>query len=172
MKKYLLIFLLIPFISTAQFGLGIGFSTKPTFTIYGQYQKKKNIFQIGFIRELGTGTIGPVKFSRLTNYGTTSLGSNNYIQGVNFGYSRFITKRIAFGVDLTVATNRYFTNYSDKRFKGGGYHLIYSQVKVQGVGVSAIYQYKKNYTFLAGFNTLRGVHFGASIDIFGNSDEE
>jgi hypothetical protein len=172
MKKYLLLLLFIPFISTAQFGLGIGFSTKPMFIFYGQYQKKKNIFQIGFIKELGKGAIGQAKFDRLTNYGTTSLGSNNYIQGVDFGYNRFVTKNIAIGGDLTIASKRYFTNYSDNRFKGGGYHLIYSKVPVQGIGINVKYKYKKNYTFLAGFNTMKGVHVGASINIFGNSDEE
>lgn len=172
MKKYILLFLLIPFISTAQFGLGIGFSTKPMFVFYGQYQKKKNVFQIGFIRELGKGAIGQAKFDRLSNYGTTSLGSDNYIIGADFGYNRYIFKNIAIGGEITFASKRYFTNYSDKRFNGGGYHLIYSKEPIQGIGVNIKYKYKKNYTFLAGFNTMKGIQIGAAIDLFGIHNSE
>ncbi len=143
------------------FGLGFGFSTKGSINGDIKYYLKKNAFSIGGTYEIN-GALGKGVTERLSNYGTTEVGSGEYFYTVDFGYTRLI-KRIEFTGEASVGSVIEYTNYEDNRFTEGGYHLVNSTRSIVGVGIFVTYFANKQIGFSGGFNTIRGASLGLHL---------
>lgn len=71
-----------------------------------------------------------------------------------------IMKKLTIGGDISVGTNKQFTNYIDRRFKNDHYHLITKKETVFGAGITFGYFVRQNVELYAGLNSNRGPGIG------------
>ena len=115
------------------FGVGFGYGTERAFQIEALYKLKRHMFRLGYVHQYN-GQLGKLKGSRLSNYGTKVIDSNTYFVTFLAGYDFWLTNKLAIGIDGCIGSNGAYKNYSDKRFKAGGYHMITSSEFASGVG--------------------------------------
>lgn len=142
-------------------GISLGYGTTNVF--YGDLyilSASNNRFHLGITTELGKGTLGKGVTERKPNYGLTVLGAGEYFNALDIGYSRLIAGHLTLGGDLSFGTRSQFTNYQDRRFKDGGYHLITDTEFTMGIGAAVGYMFNTPIEVFLGYNTLRGVNFG------------
>lgn len=145
--------------ASAQIGFRIGYAHPYSLTGDINFHANKNVYHLGGTYQF-SGQLGQSKDDQLPNYGRTSLGGDSYLVLFDLGYSRWLTKRLAIGAEASIGSQRYFTNYSDKRFKAGGYHLITGSQFMAGLGGKATYRVWQGFSLFAGYNMISGVNGG------------
>lgn len=102
--------------------------------------------------------------TRKSNYGTTKTGSGSKYTTLDLGFGKPITEKSRVLIIATVGQKESYTNYSDNRFTGGGYHMIDNTKAIGGGGILFQYDITKNFGLGLGANTIHGisatVHFG------------
>lgn len=154
-------------ITKAQFGLRVGYSTSSSLLADMNWRVNKNVLHLGGTYQFN-GQLGGAKNTQLANYGRTSLGGDAYLILLDFGYSRWLTNHLALGAEVSLGANRFFTNYSDRRFKSGGYHLITGSEFQAGVGLKGTYCFNSGFGFFVGYNMLSGANAGICYMSKGN----
>ncbi len=159
MKRIILITILLSCNSFGQnFGIGLGFSTSNAFFGDVFYSINKSSFHIGYTSESNDATGKEVSVQKW-NYGRTISGTGNYFSSVDLGYGYNIYKSIKVNIEMSIATQRQYTNYVDRRFKGGGYHMITDDETQLGIGGFLGYNVN-NFDFFLGYNSIRKMGFG------------
>lgn len=112
----------------------------------------------------GGGGDNPLKIVSDTksNYGTTVIGSGYNSTMIDFGYSKTFFDRLSVQPELSIGSRKFYTNYKDMRFNGGGYAIINRKELVAGVGVSVAYAVGKKavYEPFLGVHTFKKLVFG------------
>jgi|WetSurSiteA1Bulk_404760.scaffolds.fasta_scaffold23824_2 hypothetical protein len=145
-----------------QFGLSFSASIDKALGFNVFYSKKSNSFFLGFSEQLSDKKNTVVK-ERKWNYGLTPIGSGEYYWTIDFGYSRKIKKRLNLQPEISLGSRNYYTNYSDKRFKDGGYTLITSSEAIIGLGLNAGIFFQKIFEPFLGYHTIKKLNFGIRI---------
>lgn len=140
------------------FGLGFGFGTKRALQVEALYKRNRHMFRVGYAYQF-SGQLGQLKGSRLSNYGTTVIGRSTYFVVVLAGYDFWLTNKWTIGIDGCYGSVGAYQNFSDKRFKAGGYHMISSSAPAYGYGGKVNFLATKLLMLSGGYNTLTGVNF-------------
>ena len=124
------------------------------------------MFRAGYLYQFN-GQLGKLEGSRLSNYGTKVIDSSAYFIAYLAGYDYWLTDKMAIGVNGCIGTNGQYRNYSDKRFKAGGYHMITQSELVYGFGGRIDYLASKLIMLSGGYNYLTGANLTISILPYG-----
>lgn len=147
------------------FGLGLGYSSNNAFLIDALFKRARLMYRVGYTRQFN-GQLGVAKSERLSNYGTTGTGSGQYFVALTLGCSYWLTQRIAVGVEGHLGSDRYYTNYSDRRFTGGGFHMIDGSYAKAGIGGKIEFIVNKWLMLSGGYSTLTEINVTANFVSF------
>lgn len=156
------IFILLSNPTTAysqNWGMSLGISTEKV--VFGDvlYRNNAHFFHFGLGYQL-TDATGEEKSERKTNYGLSTSGSGDKFYTVDLGYGYEIIDTIELFVELSIGQRKYYTNYIDKRFKDGGYHMIDRDEMITGLGVGASYSISSQFKVFASYNSIRKLGVG------------
>lgn len=156
----LVISLLVSSYSYGQkFGVGIAFATSNAMNFELLCNSDDNDFKLGVSYQFSDAR-GKLVSEQLANYGRTIDGTGSYFFTVDLGYGKTINDKIQLDGELSIGSLNYYTNYIDRRFSEGGYHMIIKKETVVGVGVNAGYLINPSWCLFTGFNTIRKLQFG------------
>ncbi len=168
MKKLILLFAILAVgVAQAQytyqpaFGISLGFSTETALSFDVVVPRGEDRFHFGFSAEVGTD-VYPEKRSPTGNFGRGYQGEADQFWTIDLGYSREVFKNITINPELSIGQQSYYDNYSDRRFTEGGYSHKYDSEGLFGGGLNIGYKLNKWEPFI-GYNTIKGVNFGARI---------
>jgi hypothetical protein len=151
LKKYFIlvfVFHISALVLQAQ-SVGLGYSTNNSVQLDCTWGRGKTVYQLG-IASQRSDAVGKKVDERKPNYGLDQTGRGDSYASLDIGIgfrTSSSSKVIFIG---TVGQREFYTNYSDHRFNGGGYHMIDNTKFVGGAGVA----------FHLGFNTKMGVELG------------
>jgi hypothetical protein len=148
-------------VNAQSFGLSIGGSTSPSFTMDGYITKGMESYHLGLSYKFSNRT-GKAVSEQLPNYGRTVDGTGDYFWTMDFIYGYWFKDLAVFG-EIGAGEIVDFTNYEDNRFNGGGYHMIDRREITAGIGASAGIKLSNTVLFYAGYHTLKEVTFGLRI---------
>lgn len=157
-----ILILVINHLCFAQGGLGVGFHRNGFVNYNFEYYFLKSHFFIGGVNQTNTGVIGSYRSVQLQNYGRTIINRGSYKNAVRVGYAYEPIKKLTVGVEFIGGNESYYTNYSDLRFKGGGYHLINRKKFINSLGLFSQVEIYKGFGLEFGYNNL----FNRRINIF------
>jgi hypothetical protein len=154
-KLLLLLALFTLLVSNAQskYGASVSYSAENTVGFDFFLIKGENRFHLGFGYEFGKQKKNIVS-ERKSNYGLTKIEDGKYLWLIDFGYSRFITKKLSVNPELSFGKLTEFTNFKDNRFSDGGYSLINNTESKIGFGVNVGYLATANFEPFIGFGTF------------------
>lgn len=153
---FLLIFNTITY--SQYFGISGGYSDSKAFFGDVFYAINENSFHLGYTSQSNDAT-GKEVSEQKSNYGRTVSGTGDYFTSVDLGYGYLLFEKLRLNLELSIATQKYYTNYIDGRFEGGGYHMIAKDETELAVGGFVGYNYN-NFDFFIGYNTIRQMDFG------------
>ncbi|RJP61088.1 MAG: hypothetical protein C4539_20405 [Ignavibacteriales bacterium] len=158
MQKIIVFLFLSTYCIAQSLGISFGFSTSNS--IFGDvfYLKDKSSFHFGYSSEINNAT-GKEVSEQKSNYGRTTNGRGNYFSSFDFGYGYNIYSNIRMNVEISFASRKYYTNYIDGRFTGGGYHMITEEKYELGIGGFVGYNIN-NFDLFIGYNSVRKVGLG------------
>lgn len=173
MKNFILfVALVLPALASAQSdfsfkdveggGVIIGYHTSNSWSFGVGGQFRRHIFSAEYLIQ-NNDKLGKTKGKQLSNYGRTVIADGEYLQGgiVSYGYS--INQDWAVIADAALAARIFYLNYSDRRFKEGGYNMVAHKEFAAGPGLSVRYHVYKAIFASAGFNTLTGFRFSVLV---------
>lgn len=147
-----------------QWGFSLGYATSNSFFGDFLYQEKNISFHLGYSHQFSDAK-GKEVSDQKSNYGKTVVGQGNYFYSIDLGLGYHINSKVRINAELSIGSNEYFTNYSDKRFTDDGYHMITKSESIIGLGGSASYSLQ-NWELFIGYNTLRKLGLGFRVIFF------
>lgn len=138
-------------------GVSIGYGSNKAFQSDVFYHVKASRFHFGFSHQIN-GQKGSPKTQQLTNYGKSVIGRGTYFTTFDLKYSIVTESQFSISIDGNIGTKKNYTNYSDQRFKNGGYYLITNRSPIAGIGGNIGYVWKNGFELTAGYNTIKGVN--------------
>jgi len=96
----------------------------------------------------------------LWNYGQEIAGSGEGFYLFDLGYGYKINPNVRLTTELSFCWEYQYTNYIDKRFKAGGYHMIDDTEFKLGVGATTSYCINNDYEIYAGYNSIKKFNAG------------
>ncbi|HEY2720677.1 MAG TPA: hypothetical protein VGI82_03070 [Chitinophagaceae bacterium] len=170
MKKYLFLsgFILFATISFGQNGVGfnLGFATSKTPFGSLMYFLDKNAFSIGVSFELNNA-LGKKEPNQNSGFG---IGDGHFFLIGDIGYTRMVSDKFSLEGELSFGKRKYYQNFSDNSFSEGGYHKIYKEKSIQGIGAFVIYDVNDIFGIFAGYNTIRQASIGLRIKFVKQTD--
>ena len=153
-------------IASAQsgFGVDVGYASSHAVNMNLKYYRGQHIVSAGGTFQFSDARGKKVKDQR-TGFGRTVIGHGDYFYTADVGYSYRLRQRFSVGGELSFGERNYYTEYSDNRFSGGGYHMIDRSRFVFGAGVLAAYDIDDMFAVFAGYNTIRSVSAGLQIRV-------
>ena len=159
MKQFVLFLMLMSsYIVGQNYGVSLGYSSSEA--VFGDifYTQDVNSFHIGYTYK-SSNAKGKEISEQKSNYGKTIDGTGSYYTSVDLGYGYLLLEKLRVNVELSFSTKKYYTNYVDGRFSGGGYHMITKDETEMGVGGLLGYNIN-NFDLFVGLNTIRKMTFG------------
>ena len=158
--KYLLPLLFV-FLSTFTarsqgFGVSFGGASSKSFLFDVFYKKNLTRYYFGISLQRN-GQLGQSKSTQLSNYGRSVTGQGEHFQTFDFKYGRVFKEKFVLIGEISLGSDKAYTNYSDNRFSAGGYHLIRGSFFTAGIGIGGNYIVEDNVEIGVGYNTKRGV---------------
>ncbi|MBK8946449.1 MAG: hypothetical protein IPM32_14430 [Ignavibacteriae bacterium] len=157
-KIILLSILFISNVFSQGFGFGLGYSTSNA--LFGDvcYISDKSSFHIGYTSE-SNDAVGKLVSEQKSNYGRTISGTGEYFSSFDLGYGYEVIEKVRLNIEISFASKNYYSNYVDRRFDGGGYHMITKDESDVGIGGFVGYNID-NFDFFIGYNSVRKIGFG------------
>ena len=155
----LLLFLFCQNLYSQNWGMSIGGSTEKV--VFGDvfYKKALHYFHAGLSYQISDAK-GEEKSERLSNYGLSTSGSGDKFYTMDLGYGCQIIDTLEVFLEVSIGQKKNYTNYTDNRFKDGGYHMINKSEIITGFGVGGSYSINKQFKIFASFNTIRKLGIG------------
>ncbi|MHA7110579.1 hypothetical protein ACRTDU_10665 [Sunxiuqinia elliptica] len=150
--------------SNGQIGSSISFATDKVLGLNIFYTKNNNSFYLGYSYQFN-GQKNTVVNERKKTYGTTPIENGDFYSLVDLGYSRLFFNQLTVQPEVSFGSKKYFTSYSDKRFKDDGYSLVNSSETLTGIGVNLGYKINDLIEPFCGFHTIKKLNFGVRIHI-------
>jgi len=147
------------------YGLTLGGSSGKSFLISALYRRNRVMYELGYTHQFN-GQLGSVKGARLPNYGKYVTGRDTYYTAPIIGIGYWATSRLAVAADFAFGFEKSYSNYSDKRFKAGGYHMINGSAGINGYGGKLYYLVGNYFSLSGGYNTLYGGHLSLGFSNF------
>ena len=141
------------------YGVSLAFSTNNMLSFDFLLANEKNRFHIGFSTQFN-GQKNAVVRERGPNYGLTRIGNGDSYWLVDFGYGRQLGKLVVIQPEIGFGGQNFFTNYSDGRFRDGGYSLITKTEIKAAIGINCGILLQENIEFFLGLNTIKKLNFG------------
>lgn len=151
--------------ATNGYGLSFGGSSGKAMLLGLLYRRNRVMYELGYTHQFN-GQLGQLKGERLPNYGKYVTGRDTYYTAPIIGLSYWVSPRVAIGADFAFGFEKSFSNYSDKRFKAGGYHMIDGSAGINGYGGKLYYLVGNYFTVSGGYNTLYGGHVSLGFSNF------
>lgn len=145
-------------------GMSLGYGTSTSGLIDVFYQKNQNSLHMGFSYQFSGARGKPVRKQK-TNYGRTTDGTGEYFWTIDFGYGYHIKEKVSINGEISIGALNEYTNYLDKRFNGGGYHLIDESTIIAGLGANIGYNFSETINAFMGYNTVREITVGIRISL-------
>lgn len=147
----------------SDYGVLLGFSGSHAFVV------GLNINDSSFLYRLSASftvadTRGKLVSEQKSNYGRTIEGDGDYYTSVDCGVGYYIHRNISILGEISIGKKSYYQNYIDGRFKDGGYHMIYNDDIIGGIGVQAGLKFNSGLGIILGYNTIRKTTFGLTKD--------
>jgi hypothetical protein len=165
MKRQLLIFALTcltSWSSAQKIGLGVAYATSNALAVDFLLRQENNLFRLGGSLQFSDRRGKEVE-NQLSNYGQTIDGTGEYFLTIDLGYGRVVKDNWTIDTELSIGSNRHYTNYIDHRFNGDGYHIVTNKESIVGFGGNIGYIMKDHWNFFTGFNSVRKLQFGIRI---------
>lgn len=113
------------------FGFGGGYTSENF--LYGEFIFLSSNNRFSFSSGIqSNNSRGKLVSNQLPNYGRTTDGTGKYITAYSLGYGRYFAKIFFLGGELSIAKNNSYLNFIDRRFNGGGYHMITNSTTLFG----------------------------------------
>ena len=144
------------------FGVDVGYASSHAVNMNLKYYRGHHVFSAGGTFQFSDARGKKVKEQR-TGFGRTVTGHGDHFYTADLGYSYRLRQRFSVGGEFSFGERSYYTEYSDNRFSGGGYHMIDRSRFVFGAGVMAAYDIDDMFGVYAGYNTVRSVSVGLQI---------
>lgn len=151
-------------------GIQFAYNTERALNFGVNFQYRRQIFSLDYMWQTNS-KLGKTKGTQLGNYGQKGAGSGNYFEGVTFGYGYALSRKLGLFVEGTLGADKTYQNYSDRRFKAGGYNIIIYKEGAYGWGGSVRYSFYKSCFAQIGYNTLTGVKIGAMFTVIKDKNE-
>ena len=148
--------------SYSQIGSSISFATDKVLGLNIFYTKNDNSFYLGYSHQFN-GQKNTVVNERKETYGTTPIENGDFYSLVDIGYSRLFFNQLTVQPEVSLGSKKYFTSYSDRRFKDDGYSLVNSSETITGIGVNLGYKVNDLIEPFLGFHTIKKLNFGVRI---------
>jgi|GEM_PF-6928065 hypothetical protein len=148
--------------SYSQIGSSISFATDKVLGLNIFYTKNNDSFYLGYSHQFN-GQKNTVVNERKETYGTTPIENGDFYSLVDLGYSRLFFKRLTVQPEVSFGSKKYFTSYSDRRFKDDGYSLVSSSETITGIGVNLGYKVNSFIEPFCGFHTIKKLNIGVRI---------
>jgi hypothetical protein len=160
----LVIILFVNYSGNAQsgFGIDVGYATSNAVNMNLKYYRDQHVFAAGGTFQFNDARGKKVKDQR-SGFGRTVSGTGDFFYTADIGYSYRMKNRFSIGGELSFGTRNYYTEYSDNRFTGGGYHMVHRSRFLFGAGVLTAYEIDDMFGIFAGYNTVRAVSAGLQI---------
>lgn len=158
-QSVILLFLFSQNLYSQYLGMSIGISTESV--VFGDifYKKAHHYFHAGLSYQMSDAK-GEEKSERKSNYGLSTAGSGDKFYTVDLGYGYQIIDTLEVFLEISIGQKKYYTNYTDNRFKDGGYHMINKSEIITGLGVGGSYSINKQFKIFASFNSVRKLGIG------------
>ncbi len=146
----------------AQGGLQFDYGLRNTisFGIFLSRPDSPMRYHVGYTHHYG-GQLATVvtPAEREANYGLTPTGTGTYHYSLDFGFGYLLRDRFPITADIGLGTRVSYTNYSDTRFRDGGYTLINRRATHANIGLAIGYRHHHLEPYI-GYNTLRTLYIG------------
>lgn len=144
------------------FGFGIGMAATNSMLLDIKYYINKNAFSIGYTYEFNDSN-GKLIENQLPNHGRSISGTGEFFSSVDVGYSRSLFEKLYLSAELSIGSNKSYTNYIDRRFTSGGYHMINNSEETLGYGGKVTYFITPIIGIYSGYNTIRQASIGVDF---------
>ncbi len=151
-------------------GMDLNVNTNEGFGLAFIYQINSIYFRLGGSFK-PSNVNGELVEEQLPNYGRSvdSRGSYYLVYDVSIG--KALKNRWGLDGELSLGKRSSYTNYIDKRFTDGGYHMIDSEKFILAIGGNATYMINKSVGISLGVNTFYGARFGLRFFFYSNQNK-
>lgn len=154
--KYLTFLILTGILSAqAQNSLSLGYGSKNAIQAAFTTTTNNTVYHIGISSQISDATGKEVE-NRKTNYGLTKTGTGSQYTTVDFGMGYTVDSDMRVILTAAIGKKDNYTNYSDKRFSEGGYHMVDSTKNIFGAGIILQYDLSKSFGLGVGINSIHG----------------
>ena len=154
-----LLALLSPHCNFSQWGISAGILTEKAVIGDIFYTSNNHIFHGGGSFQLSNAK-GEEKYSRKSNYGLTTAGDGEEFYTIDFAYGYQFFDTLEVFIEFSVGKKKYYTNYIDNRFTDGGYHLVYDDDMISGIGYGLSFELTPKFQIFASYNSIRKIGIG------------
>lgn len=135
--------------------IGFGYSSERSLQFNVTIEKESLSYQIGMAVQNSNAVEKKVS-ERKSNYGRERIGAGDTYTSIDVGVGFPVSQSTKIFLVGTVGRREYFTNYSDGRFNGDGYHMVDRDESIAGAGVSVQFGMSRNIGLGVGVSSVHG----------------